>query len=515
MRTNETLDDTLGATVPRAIPTRVLLAGVDTIYCSCDASISDEMRQKLAGEKQIAQFKAAGRAVHCPEWLGARVASQGARGGYAFLLETEDFSVKLLGEHIVNRPGIYIELRSHFLHTHTDGPRGHVRRRSAGCANGCSTTRTRPMCGQGSHFVRPSSRAWICTAIGRAGIPHAGWRLPGAAALHPARKDRVGFYGQGLQPTSNTFGRGEVQARLYNKSLETREKANDAYAALLTARVGEAFDPTLDVWRLEFQLRREGVKGFRLYAPPEVDDEEAEIEAELAAEDLQHIGTLPRFFARLEELWRYLTEHWLRLVLDDGTTANRSRLPTHPTWEVLREGFAAAAAVAPLQENEYALVRAARHSGRARILRRLSIGVVKSLEVEDASPTSAAFLVLQKWAEQVTSREAERADARRARYLERQGYVPSWVERGMGERLARAEQVRHRVQMLLGIFSARGGLPLAFKPAHSVGDLLTQHLEELEQESEMKGGVDEVLAAHFARIYKVQLPRMVVALPAA
>jgi hypothetical protein len=70
------------------------------------------------------------------------------------------------------------------------------------------------------------------------------------------------------------------------------------------ARNGDAFDVSRDVWRLEFQLRREGVKGFRLYAPPEVDDDEAEISAELAAEDLQHIGTLPRFFARTAELWR-------------------------------------------------------------------------------------------------------------------------------------------------------------------------------------------------------------------
>jgi hypothetical protein len=42
--------------------------------------------------------------------------------------------------------------------------------------------------------------------------------------------------------------------------------------------------------------------------------------------------------------------------------------------------------------------------------------------------------------------------------------------------------------MLLGIFSAKGVLPLEFKPAYSVRDLLTQHLDELEQESERKGG---------------------------
>jgi hypothetical protein len=106
------------------MPARVLLAGVDTLYFSCEATISDAMRTRLSEEKQVAQLEAKGRTVHCPDWLGARVAPQGARGGYAFLLETEDFAVKLLGEHIVNRPGIYIELRSHLLHTHPDGARG-------------------------------------------------------------------------------------------------------------------------------------------------------------------------------------------------------------------------------------------------------------------------------------------------------------------------------------------------------------------------------------------------------
>jgi hypothetical protein len=56
--------------------------------------------------------------------LEAQIAPQGAKGGYAFLIETEDFSVKLLGEHIQNRPSIFIEIRSHVLHTHPEGAAG-------------------------------------------------------------------------------------------------------------------------------------------------------------------------------------------------------------------------------------------------------------------------------------------------------------------------------------------------------------------------------------------------------
>jgi hypothetical protein len=75
----------------------------------------------------------------------------------------------------------------------------------------------------------------------------------------------------------------------------------------------------------------------------------------------------------------------------------------------------------------------------------------------------------------------------------------------MEERYRHAEQVEHRVQMLLGIFGAKGVLPLGFKPAYSVADLLVQHLEELEQEAQGKGGIEQVLADHFAKVYKFSL----------
>jgi hypothetical protein len=78
---------------------------------------------------------------------------------------------------------------------------------------------------------------------------------------------------------------------------------------LLVARNGDAYDPAQDVWRLEFELQREGAKGFKLYAAPELEDDEAAIEAEIAAEELEHIGTLPRFFARMGEVFSYLTLH--------------------------------------------------------------------------------------------------------------------------------------------------------------------------------------------------------------
>src|SRR4029077_15060804 len=106
------------------MPVRVLLAGPDTLYFSCDLPLSESMRDRLNEEKAAAQTLADERRAHCPAWLEARIAPQGAKGGYAFLIETEDFSVKLLGERIQNRPSVYIEMRSYVLHTHPEGPQG-------------------------------------------------------------------------------------------------------------------------------------------------------------------------------------------------------------------------------------------------------------------------------------------------------------------------------------------------------------------------------------------------------
>jgi hypothetical protein len=101
----------------------------------------------------------------------------------------------------------------------------------------------------------------------------------------------------------------------------------------------------------------------------------------------------PRFFARMKELFLRLTRHWLRLV-EESADATRSRWPAHPTWRHLREAFGSLAGVPPLDDEKRTLVRGARYRGRVRLLRRMEAGLIRSLEVEDASPTSATLMTL-------------------------------------------------------------------------------------------------------------------------
>jgi hypothetical protein len=115
-------------------------------------------------------------------------------------------------------------------------------------------------------------------------------------------------------------------------------------------------------------------------------------------------------------------------------------------------------------------------------------------------------MTLQRWVERIAEKEVSRITAKCQRYHEQGKPIPAWVRRGMDERFLRVEQVEQRIQMLLGIFAAHDVLPLDFKPAYNVGDLIMQHLDELEREAEEKGGVQQVLAEHFSKLYKVSLP---------
>jgi hypothetical protein len=482
---------------------RALIAGLDTVHVSAEAHVSETVRAKLDAEKEAAQFAAKENAVHCPDWLGAQVHPHGTRGGYGHLIETEDFTVKVLGANIPNRPGLYLELRSLFLHTHPGGPKG-------ACEEALCWVRDQLLYDQDETAVRKAV-SFEGVKLSRADLHldwQGGWEPSPADAPNFVKPARVKWqiYADGTTFTGIAFGRGDLMARVYRKSREAREKNNEAYFALLSERAPDRFALHEDVWRLEFQLRREGAKGFRLYREPDAGDDADAIEAELAAEDLPHIGTLPRLFAHMGPLWKHLTYHTLRLV-ESSPSANRSRWPMHPVWAYQREAFATLAGCEPLDDDQRELVRGMRFEGKSQLLRRMLLGVIASLELEDASPTAAALAAISKWVDEAARREAERAEARRARHLMRYGRVPAWVERGMGEREARVQQVRHRVQMLLGIFSARGVLPLALKPAHSVGDLLVQHLDDLEREAEEKGGLDQVLQDHFSRVYKVAAPR--------
>src|SRR5262249_7093195 len=141
---------------------------------------------------------------------------------------------------------------------------------------------------------------------------------------------------EGTRCTGYHFGSGgPILAHLYEKSAERRTRHDEGYFALVAARHPAAFDPSTPIWRLEFQVWRDGMKRFPLAPDLEGNDQEGDLDvaiaAERSAEELPRLATFPKHFARAEAVFQHLTAHWLRLTTP-GRGNIASRWPTDPTW---------------------------------------------------------------------------------------------------------------------------------------------------------------------------------------
>jgi hypothetical protein len=216
---------------------RALLAGIDTLYLSCKPHVSETVRTKLQEAKAAAQVVAASGEVHCPEWLGARVLPNGAKG-YSFLIETEDFTVKVALEHMTQWPGVYLELRSHFLHTYPEGVQGACEEALCWVRNQLFYDQDEATIGQ-----QVTSDAAVPSRVD----VHIDWRggfTPTFAEgevkrfIKPRRLHWHPYF-EGTHCTGYRFGEGDILARVYNKTVQCQSRHDDSYTALLEARNAE------------------------------------------------------------------------------------------------------------------------------------------------------------------------------------------------------------------------------------------------------------------------------------
>lgn len=150
-----------------------------------------------------------------------------------------------------------------------------------------------------------------------------------------------------------SFGRGEVTARIYDKTLELAQSGKEWMRAVWES---SGYDVTAPVWRLEFELRREALRQMRM-------------------------GSLPGAFEHLGRLWEYLTTRWLRLTMP-GATDRRERWKTDPAWEVLADAW--------LVDSGCEIVRVRKHChDRERLLSGI-FGGLKSLAALDGHNTLGA-----------------------------------------------------------------------------------------------------------------------------
>jgi hypothetical protein len=147
----------------------------------------------------------------------------GAKGGYRILIETEGFTVKVLGVGIRNRPGLYVEMRSLFLHTHPRGPAG-------ACEAAIAWARGHLLADQDAETVMRLV-SFKSAKLSRADI-HIDWQRGYQPQLDSASdelrrfirpgKTKWDFHGSGQTPTGYTFGKRKVMAHLQQNHRDSR-----------------------------------------------------------------------------------------------------------------------------------------------------------------------------------------------------------------------------------------------------------------------------------------------------
>lgn len=271
---------------------RPLRHGVDSLYLSFQGGIDPDLAICL----QECKLKAQSINEHTLSLAGIGVDDHQfmvlPRGGgrFTFVLEDNWFSIQLSNASAGLMPLAMVQVRSEYL-------------TAVGPAEAIATA-SRLLEGMGTLTAPPKiSRidlfADFCTDHDLAALPGSHW---------VKRSKKRSIHEEADQVTGISFGAGnEVSARLYDKTRELLKSGKDYMRPLWAA---ENWDGQEQVWRMEFQVRREGL-------PVEMHS--------AAGEVLECCGLL----------WRYLCDDWLRLAVPSESDETRSRWPTHPLWEDL------------------------------------------------------------------------------------------------------------------------------------------------------------------------------------
>lgn len=267
--------------------------GVDSLYLSFAGSIDPGLAVDLQRYKELARSSNENIQSLAGIVIGDhRLATMPrGRGRFAFVLEDNWFSIQVSNASATILPLAVVQIRSEYLTA--VGPEEAVRVASA-LVDGLRSPGFKP--------PEPPKISRI-DLYADFGTDHDLASLPGSHWVKRSKKRSI--HEECDQVTGISFGAGnEVSARLYDKTRELLKSGKDYLKPLWAS---EGWDGVGQVWRMEFQIRREGL-------PPEM--------AGPAADALGVCG----------QLWRYLCHDWLRLAVPSDSDETRTRWPTHPLW---------------------------------------------------------------------------------------------------------------------------------------------------------------------------------------
>ncbi len=274
-------------------PTRIFRTGIDSLYLSWSGTLSLDIDQLLTSLKEKAQSpdpKEQAKAVL--QLLDHRFeVSDKGRGRFPFVLRDNWYQIQISRTHSTAMPLATAQISSELLSK--SGYSQSVRKLELLISE------------LGDIEYKKISRIDICADFYtefNLGLIH-----PNAWVMQAVDFD---LHYPGHKFSGLSFGKGgAISGRLYDKTLEIK-RSNKTFFYPLWAEGGWLGE--LPVWRLEFQFRREVLKEMGVDSTLNLDE-------------------------KLNGLWQYACQKWLRLTIPSNTDTAKSRWPDHPLWIALKK----------------------------------------------------------------------------------------------------------------------------------------------------------------------------------
>ncbi|MEZ5492644.1 MAG: hypothetical protein R3F50_20365 [Gammaproteobacteria bacterium] len=275
--------------------TRILRTGIDSLYLTYQGHLSDESSIRLTELKKLAQSSSASSVNLAQFRVDPHVfeVKGNGRHPFAYILEDGTFRIEAAKQDAKQAPLAYAKVSSELLTV--AGP------------DAALDVLQKVIDVLGAVTAGPNvARVDLCVDF-LTDYPLE--RITDAEFVTKARSMSRHSEMRRFSGISFAVGAG-LSARLYNKTLEMRSKNNTRpYLKALWHEAG--WDGDQDVWRLEFQFRRDALRTLDIVSYKELKD-------------------------CLGGLWQYCTHQWLKHTVPNLADQTQTRWPVSSLWEVLQ-----------------------------------------------------------------------------------------------------------------------------------------------------------------------------------
>lgn len=273
--------------------TYLLRASIDSLYVTYQGELSDLMSSRLTQLKTFAQSQLDSTSALSQITLGKTLFEVGGSGRhpFAYILSNAHYRLEIAKLGAKHTPMVHCKIASELL---SCVPLDSIIQDLHDIVGSLGTV-------TGATNI---SRADLCvdfvTGYPLAGIQNNEWVTKARNfASHISDRQFSGF---------SIAAGAALSARLYSKTLEMKKNPRP-YLEELWRFLG--WDGTSEVWRLEFQFRRQALR------------------------DLS-VVTYADLMTSLRGLWQYSTEKWLRHTIPSDTDGTQSRWPLSSFWEAIQ-----------------------------------------------------------------------------------------------------------------------------------------------------------------------------------